>query len=329
MKISFLLSTKGGSPLQVGLERGLKQLGHEVEYFGQSHADLYFIFNQVAHTTDYVYPPFPASHKRIVFIDAGEYGYFRRLPSVIKSYATTFCEGAMNHDTKNKEQQLRLVDLLQGLSFPYFLREFSKHLTFPENYHPIDYPLYAYSVEPRPPNREEYLRRHLDLFVSWGASHPWRLEITKALRACHVKADIRVIEENGTPRMPQAEYFRSTRSAKCSVSFDGYGSGSFRMTEVLVRTLLLQGPLSIHRYQPLIDGVHCIEYAVNNDGETFLDTDVCAKLSEALKDPERSYRIYEQGYHHCMAHYTERATAEYVLRTVEKHDWSKATALTI
>jgi hypothetical protein len=111
------------------------------------------------------------------------------------------------------------------------------------------------------------------------------------------------------------------------VSFDGYGSGSFRMTEVLVRTLLLQGPLSIHRYQPLIDGVHCIEYGVANDGELFLHTDVCAKLSEALKDPERSYRIYEQGYRHCMAHYTEKATAEYVLRTIEKHDWSKPTAL--
>jgi hypothetical protein len=235
----------------------------------------------------------------------------------------------MSHDTKNREQQQRLLNYLSGRSFPYFLREHSVFIDFPPEYHPIDYPLYHYSVCHEIPKRDEYLRRRLDLFCSWGASHPWRLQITKALRGCHTRCDIRVLEENGTPRMPQKEFFEKTRSAKCSVSFDGYGSGSFRMTEVLVRCLLLQGPLSIRRHAPLIDGVHCVEYGVEHDGETFLSTNVCQKLSESLTDPERSYRIYEAGWHHCMGNYTERATAEYVLRVVEKHDWSKPTRLMI
>lgn len=330
MRIGFFLSDRGGSPLVIGLERGLQQLGHHVENFNR-HAgyDLVLIFNQSAHTTGYVYPEFPKAKVPIAFIDTAEYGYFKRLPNVIANYATAFMEGAMGHDTKNRRQQERLRAFLAGRSFPYFLREFSRYVAFPKNYHPIDYPLYHFSACPHRPDREEYLRRELDLFVSWGASHPWRLHITKALRDCHTRCEIFVLEENGTPRMPQGQYFNRTRAAKTSVSFDGYGSGSFRMTEVLVRCLLLVGPLSIVRYAPLINGVHCVEYEVSTAGEEFISTDICAKLRESLADPEGSYRIYEAGFNHCQAHYTERATADYVLRMVNSHDWKTTTRLTV
>lgn len=328
MRIAFFLSSKGGSPLQIGLERGLSQLGHHVEEFrGSRSYDLVLIFNQCAHTTDYAYPSFPSSQMPVAFIDTAEYGYFKRLPSTISRYWNTFAEGSMDHDTKNKGEQLRLKSFLDGRSFPYFIREFSKHVVFPASYHPIDYPLYHFSTCPNPPNREDYLKRDLDLFVRWGGSHPWRMNITEALRGCHTKCEIDVLQDNVVHRMPQSEFFRRTRAAKCSVSFDGYGSGSFRMTEVLVRCLLLQGPLSIHTRAPLIDGVHCVYYDVSSDGEEFVSTDVCQKLRESLADPVKSYGIYEAGYHHCMAHLTEKATAEYVLSTVEKHDWSKPTSL--
>lgn len=325
MRIAFLLSTKGGSPLVVGLENGLRQLGHDVVSYqhGQSY-DLVLIFNQCAHVTTYSYPEFP-ENSRIAFVDCAEYGYFKRLPSVINQYAHAFSEGSMTHDTKNHAEQTRLRDFLKGKSYPYFLREFSKYVDYPSNFHPIDYPLYHYSVCPILPNREEYLARELDLFMSWGASHPWRLNLTGALRACQCNSEIFVLEENGTPRMPQQRYFNRTRAAKTSVSFDGYGSSSFRLTEVLVRCLLLQGPLSIVTNAPLVDGVHCIEYSVENDQEQFLGTNICDKLKEALSDPERSYRIHESGYQHCTEHYTEKATAQYVLNTIEKHDWTVTT----
>jgi hypothetical protein len=129
--------------------------------------------------------------------------------------------------------------------------------------------------------------------------------------------------------MPQRQFFDRTFAAKCSVSFDGYGSGSFRMTEVLVRTVLLQGPLSIVVRSPLLDGIHCVEYAVESKGEDFVGTDVCKKLRWIIDHPEESYRIYESAYHHCMSNLTEKATAQYVLDTISNHNWKKPTELEI
>lgn len=344
MRVGFMLSNWGGSPLQVGLERGLQSLGHAVlPYHPLGRYDLLVLFNQTAHRTDYFYPPFPLrSTPPLAFVDSAEYGYFKRLPERVLQYSHAFAPGSMAHDTKNPHEQARLKQFLEGRSFPYFLREYSKYVRYPAEYHPIDYPLYLHSECHERPDREEYLRRELDLFVSWGASHPWRLPITAALRGANVKSEIQVIGESLTPeqgrdsvekgadvvtRLPQALYFSRTRAAKCSVSFDGYGSGSFRLTEILVRTLLLQGPLTIERYAPLVDGVHCIEYRVYSDGEEFMGTDIADRLRGALADPEGSYRIYEAGYDHCFTHYSERATAEYLLRTVEAHDWNRPTPL--
>lgn len=327
MRIGFLLSTKGGSPLEAGLRRGMAEMGHQVlDYKPFVGYDLILIFNQCAHVTDYEYPMFP-ENSRIAFIDCAEYGYFKRLPDVIGQYAHAFTQGSMSHDTKNATEQNKLRDYLNGRSYPYFLREFSKHVEYPSSFHPIDYPLYCHSVCSLMPNREDYLSRGLDLFCSWGASHPWRMNLTKIMRQCDIRSEILVLEENGTPRMPQKQYFEKTRAAKTSVSFDGYGSSSFRLTEVLVRCLLLVGPLAIVRHAPLIDGVHCIEYSIENDGEQFLSSNICQKIHEALSDPERSYRIYEAGYHHCMQHYTERAAAEYVLKTIDNHDWTQPTVI--
>jgi hypothetical protein len=333
VRIGILLSTMGGSPLQVGLTRGLMELGHEVyAYEPWIGFDLVLVFNQCAHTTDYVYPEFPAAHVPIAFVDTAEYGYFKRLPGTIRDYANAFSPGSMTHDTKNAHEQTRLRQFLEGRSFPYFLREHSRYIEFPAEYHPIDYPLYALSVCNERPDREEYMRRDLELFVSWGASHPWRMHITEALRACNTKCEIRVLNDQAgelVPRMPQGEYFQRTRGAKASVSFDGYGSGSFRMTEVLVRTLLLQGPLSIRTRAPLLDGVTCVSYDVQSDGEEFVGTNVGARLCEALADPDGSFGIYERGYDHCLTHLTERATAQYLLDVVHAHDWNKPTIIDV
>lgn len=329
MRIAIFLSTLGGSPLVVGLERGLKQLGHHVEVYRHGIGyDLILMFNQTSHNPSYVYPEFPPGSTPIAFIDSAEYGYFKRLPRVVEHYKNTFSLGSLGHDTKNAGQQLRLKEYLQGRSFPYFIREHLKLVEFPACYHPIDYPLYASSACPQEPDREEYLARSEDLFVSWGGSHPWRNNLTAVLRACEgVTSSIHVIGEGGAQRIPQMEYFRRTRAAKCSVSFDGYGSGSFRMTEVLVRALLLMGPLSIRTREPLIDGIHCVEYSVESDGETFLSTNLAEKLKSVIENPNGSFGIYRAGYWHCNQHYSERATAEYVLRTVSVHDYTKPTPL--
>jgi len=89
----------------------------------------------------------------------------------------------------------------------------------------------------------------------------------------------------------------------------------------------MQGPLSIHTRMPMIDGVHCVYYDVESDGENFISTNVCEKLRGSLEDPERSYRIYEAGYDWAMTHLTEKATASYVIETCEKHYWGQPTKI--
>lgn len=328
MKIGFLLSTHGGSPLQAGLVRGFKDLGHEVvETNKPDGLDLLLVFNQCAHTLDYEYPAFPDNPPLMAFIDTAEYGYFNRTSDRCRRFWNAFAEGSMSHDTKNPVQQERLRQWLQGRSFPYFLREHIKELDYPDVYHPIDYPLYLHSECHLAPDRDEFMARQKDLFVCWGASHPWRMNISDALRKCSVRSEIMITGNGAQLRLDQLDYFNRTRAAKCSASYDGYGSSSFRLHEVLVRCLLLCGPLSIRRFAPLVDGVHCLNYDVDYDGEQFVGTNVGAKLLEALADQDRAFAIHRAGYYHCMENYTETATAKYVLKTVESHDWSKPTVI--
>lgn len=332
MRIAFLLSNRGGSPLTIGLERGLLELGHDVSpyQFGDGY-DLILVFNQSAHTQDYAYPTFPDVHNRtpIAFIDTAEYGWTKRVKEPLADYWNTFAPGAMAHDTKNADQQALLRYFLQGReSFPYFLREFWNAYDFPENYHPIDYPLYGPSANHRPPNRAEYMRRSVQVACLWGLSNPWRVNLTAELEAAaHLRKDVYVIERDG-PRLPQfGQYFNRLEAARCSISFDGYGSGSFRMTEVLVRTLLMQGPLAIRTRAALAHGDTCWAYCVWVDGEHYLRSNLVEQIGAALSDPEEAFRIHERGYHHCMNQLTERATAAYVLGVVEAHDWSKPTVI--
>ena len=330
MKFAFLLSTFGGSPLQDGLDRGLRALGHDVVSFHNGRDrdyDVLVVFNQSAHNTSYAYPDFPKYEVPVAFVDCAEYGYFRRLPEVVKNYANAFAPGSMTHDTKSRHEQNRLKNYLEGRSFPYFLREFSEKISYPCGYYPIDYPLYYHSTCSDRPDRGDYLRRLDPIFLSWGASHPWRLKITKDLRDASPGSEILVLEENGTPRMEQSTYFNRMVRARCSCSFDGYGSSSFRMTEVLVRTLLLMGPLSIRVREPLTDGVNCVAYSIQSQGEECLSTNIASKLEEVLADPELAFRIYEAGYDHCMTKLTEVATAKYFVETVQNHDWNLPTNL--
>jgi hypothetical protein len=328
MKVAFFLSSTGGSPLQVGLDRGLVSLGHQVEpWRSDGGYDLIVAFSQSAHCP-YVYPEPPSCQTPLVFVDSSEYGWNTRFTTEQRrSFCNFFAAASLKHDTKVEVETLRLKRYLEGRSFPYFLREFYSDLTFPSCYHPIDYPLYAHSLCPARPSLDDYVRRQEDLFLSWGISHPWRRNLTDLLRAAPVRSTVLALEENGTPRMPQAEMFARTHSARCSASFDGYGSSSFRLTEVIVRTLLLKGPLCIKLREDLTDGLNCVEYQVTGDGDTFVSSNIVERMLWALEDPERGFRIYEAGYHHCMSRWTETATAQYLLDTVARHDYSQPTQL--
>ncbi len=279
--------------------------------------------------TNYEYPHFPHDRFPIAFVDCAEFGYFTRLPDRCRQFANTFAQGSMGHDTKNRGQQIRLKSYLENRSFPYFIREMHKDIEYPASYHPIDYPLYKLSECHENPDLDEYAARQLELFSSWGESHPWRRNIGAAMRAANRKCEINAIGDPDNIRMPQDLYFQRMRAAKCSVSYDGYGSGSFRMTEILCRTLLLQGPLSIRTRAPLVDKQTCRMYNVVNDGEQFISTNVGEVMADALADPEGSFEIYRNGYEHVHTHLSERATAQALLGVVESHDWSRITPLEV
>ena len=333
MRIAFLMSNLGGSPLTIGIERGARELGHQVApYHPGQGSDLIVVFNQSAHTRGYTYPAFPAADDRtpIAFIDNAEYGWTKRVHEPNQRYWNAFAPGSMEHDTKNPEQQALLRRFLEGRSFPYFLREFWSDCEYPSEYHPIDYPLYAHSTSHRKPNRTEYLSRSVDVACIWGWSNPWRVPLTQELEASSFSKDVYVIERDG-PRLPQfggGGYFPRIDAARSSIQFDGYGSGSFRTTEVLCRTLLMQGPLGVRMHAPLMHGDTCWAYCVWVDGEHYVRSNLVEEIRNALADPEAAFRIYERGYHHCMNHLTERATAAYVLSVVEAHDWTRPTAIT-
>jgi hypothetical protein len=332
VRVAFLLSNLGGSPLTIGLERGMRLLGHQVvDYTPDGNWDLLLVFNQCAHVTNYAYPPLPPKNhgRRIAFIDTAEYGWTKRVKEPIGTYWNAFAEGSMTHDTKNPEQQTLLRDWLDCQSFPYFVREFWNAWAFPAAYHPIDYPLYQPSAHRRAPKRDEYLRRTTQVACLWGLSNPWRVNLTAEMEASPVVKDVYVIERDG-PRLPQfgpRGYFERLEAARCSVSFDGYGSGSFRMTEVLCRTLLMQGPLAIKTHAPLIHGDTCWAYCVWVDGEHYVRSDLVEQIQAAMADPERCFEIHHRGFNHCMAHLTERATAEYVLRVIDAHDLNQVTRI--
>jgi len=324
------MSQHGGSPLQASLWRGLHDLGHVVSVFHNGRPrdfDFLVILNQSAHTQHYAYPDFPPYKTPVVFIDTAEYGYFTRLPHTFGKYVNTFTPSAMGHDTKNHYEQTRLKNYLQGKAFPYFLREMHVDKKYPDTYYPIDYPITNTSWCHTRPDKDTYLNRPLDLYVSWGASHPWRWGITNELRSIACRSYIKVIEENGHPRLHHRDYFAGMEGAFASVSYDGYGSNSFRMTEALVRCALLQGPIKHVMRYPLKDGETCIGFDVVHSGDDFVATDVGAKLRGILASPETAFEVYRNGYEHCMTYLTEtRAAADFV-DTVYKHDWSKETIL--
>jgi len=330
MRIGLYLSSLGGSPLEVGLRRGLQELGHEVgDHVEHDNYDIVLAFNQSSHIKTYEFRPFPTNYERLAFIDTAEYGRFSRLPDVVHKFWNGFAEGSISHDTKNMDEQVKLHGMMKGRSFPYFIREYMKQLSYPSTYHPIDYPLYAHSKCNIAPNRFNFKHRSKDLYISWGVSHPLRRDISESLHNFSGGKVIRLVNDPGVPRLPHPEYFKNLENSICSISFDGYGSGSFRTTECLVRCLLFVGPSGMQTRMPLIDGETCISYDVvaDGDGDHFISTDILERMNETLKDKDRCFDIYENGFHHCMNHYTEKATSQYVLDVIDKHDYSVPTPI--
>jgi len=310
-----------GSIISGALSQGLTALGHTVEWYqaGSSY-DYVLLINVSNHGPNYTYSQLP-NHPKLVFVDTAEYGWMTHDDP---KYAYAFSTGSLAHVEKNREEQLRLKRHLNGRSFPYFLRELQLGVNYPSCYHPIDYPMLA----PLPPlaNWDQFSRRLLDLTCVWGYSHPWRVYLEKKLDE-HRHSDTKLRFRLTGTRLDFHDYMKLLESSVSTVSFDGYGSGSFRVTEALGRCLLFMGPLRIQQRIPLVDGVHCVSYSATGSSDKLSDTNLVEIVEATLSDRKRCFEIYLEGYNFLATNLTCKAWAQYVLDVCEQHDWKRITPL--
>lgn len=333
MNIGFLSHPLGGSPLLLSLRRAFQGLGHNVVDFPRNRkVDLVLVFNFASHQ-EFEYEDFPVVECPMAFIDSAEYGWWTHEKKYARWLYNAFAPAALMGGripgapevvlSSKGKQQFKLKKWLEGKSFPYFLREMYKDWNYPSCYHPIDYPLWVDSHCQKEPQLEEYLKRPLDFYVAWGNSHPYRAKLNELL-AAQPRSQV----YSAPPRIDQKFIFQQTEAAKSSISYHGYGHGSFRVMENSVRTLLFKCRTCIQEREPFVNGETCLEYDVWGSFEE-MGTDLGEKLDIVRKEPERAFGIYKAGREHCLKHLTEEATARYVLGEIEKHDFTQPTPLVL
>ena len=303
------------------LQYGLNELGHEVNarYDHGSNPDYVFIFNVSSHGKDYTYGELP-NHPRLVFVDSAEYGFFTHGSP---KYANAFSTMSLRHSCKNFHEQRRLMFHLAGKSFPYFLREMAGPVAYPGCYHPIDYP----NAVPIPPvcSATSFINRKIDVVIGWTFSHPWREDLTRKVREAHEAGRIKalIIDQ----RLPKNEYLARLQLGISTVSFDGFGHSSFRVTEALSRCLLVNYTPPVHQRIAPADKVTCRTYEVESAGGDQVNTDLVSVIEHAVKHKEESYEIYRRGHELLSTQLTTKAWAQYVLDRCAAHDWSVPTRL--
>lgn len=314
----------GGGLIFGGLYRGFLELGIQlIPYQPGGHYDFTLLFHSAPHIPIMNFDGIENITGKFAFVDCSEYGWWTHNDYWRDKCYSAFAPKSIEY--KPKEQQ-RILNFLRGKSYPFFIREYYKKVQYHQNYHPIDYPLYYASAPQKIPTTfEEYANRAYDLYIFWGHSHPSRTKITEELNKLPFKISAGC---DSDAKINQLQYFDNISNAKMSLTYDGYGSGGFRETEVLSRTLLLKNNNGANvQRDPLTNGVNFIEYQVKEDFDsagypTFNSTSIGDIISERLQNLEQSYEIYKNGYNHCMTYFTERATAQYILNTIKKHDWN-------
>ncbi len=326
------------NPLFTRLILGLREMGHRCDkYEPGTRYDYVFICNvagpySTKSTWELKYPYLDTIQDKIVFIDPAEYGWWTH----DKIYATEYYNAFAPLSIVAKgtaEGQLELLSFLRGKSFPYFVREKYKNILYPNQYYPIDYPLIVNPIVPnKKPNKDEYMKRTHDVYVRWGGSHIFRPRIIEKIKTITgFKIDVEHKKIN------PIEYYHNTQDARISVVSDGYGSGSFRETEVLINCLLFMKEQCIEKHHPLTNGVNFVEFKVDYEmsaGGTFSkgsqlykDCNIAELLQEYMSDWDKCYSVYASGFHHCVKYYSISEFAKYVFEGISKHNYLEPTPI--
>lgn len=109
--------------------------------------------------------------------------------------------------------------------------------------------------------------------------------------------------------LSRAEYLRRCARAHLVWSPEGFGWDCFRHYEAAAcRSVPLIGQPAIHRYRPLLEGIHCHHYAVEPGG-------LARAVRLAMKHPERLRRMAAAGRRHVLRHHTHPRLCEYIVKT--------------
>lgn len=323
----------GAGIIASSLQKGFADVGSSLQPYNPSSSyDYVLLFNCADHRTDYNFDGINSIKHKFAFIDTSEYGWWTHHDSYKDRYYNAFAPSTV---LAKPNAQQQLISFLKGKSYPYFIREYYKGVNYHKNYHPIDYPLHTAHI-PIPPlsSFEDYKNRPLDVYISWGPSHMSRASITEVVDKLPLRKEV-----SYRTKVAQQTYFNKLSSAKLSVSYDGYGSGSFRETEALCRTTLLRNSnMTMVQRDPIIHLRHFIEYGVEEarinwdrtEGITdtqprFTSTDISDIIMEYIKDTDLLYEIYRNGYNHCVTNFTEKATAQYIINILQSHNWGEIT----
>ncbi|MDQ4061212.1 MAG: glycosyltransferase [Pseudomonadota bacterium] len=110
-------------------------------------------------------------------------------------------------------------------------------------------------------------------------------------------------------KMTLEEYFARCARAWLTWSPEGYGWECFRHYEAAAcRSVPVINQPSIYRYRPLLNGVHCVHYDVEEDG-------LRKAVIEALQDKPRLAAMAEAAREHVLRHHAQRRLCDYILET--------------
>ena len=112
--------------------------------------------------------------------------------------------------------------------------------------------------------------------------------------------------------VPYAEFIEKMHAAWLVWSPEGSGWDCYRHYEVPVAgsVPLINHP-TIHRYAPLLGGVHCIQYGVEGD-------DLCRQVEAALQDKARLRQMADAAHAHVLEHHTYAALGGHLLSQLTK-----------
>lgn len=202
---------------------------------------------------------------------------------------------------------------------------------------PIEWPCYLESTELA--TEEAFNARPIEVFNSWGFSHPSRPRLHADIFRAMTTQGIGVISEHNQyegyfkgpcqrtwatifspwyARRPITDILWYQERSKLSVSLPGCGKKCFRHAEAPVSTIMAVAKDDLAWSFPWHDGVNCVRLNPGSSGMFFGCGQMFEDLHEATRRPDL-YQIYLAGQETIDRYRTKRYVNEYIIPKIAEH----------